>query len=204
MRLTLFFILLLIGTYGRGQNMVIDGAPVLLPRLTTAERDMVNGQDGMIIFNTSDSKFQGYAGGGSAIQSIPPETGMQYDLSNYAIEFTPQASGLLQSIELYYEGAGATGSLEIRSTDPCIEPTVLRISNSVSTSPGWNTYNFAPAITVNSGNQYYILTSSGTVTGSPSQVDSPLFQAMLTNNCTVQPTEIAIKVNLQGAWVNLH
>jgi len=36
---------------------------VLLPRLTTAQRDALTATDGMIIYNTSTSKFQGRAGG---------------------------------------------------------------------------------------------------------------------------------------------
>jgi len=34
-----------------------------LPRLTTTQRNALTAANGMIIYNTTDSKFQGYAGG---------------------------------------------------------------------------------------------------------------------------------------------
>lgn len=39
-----------------------DGA-LLLPRLTTTQRNLLTGTNGMVIFNTTDGKFQGYVNG---------------------------------------------------------------------------------------------------------------------------------------------
>jgi hypothetical protein len=36
---------------------------VLLPRLTTTQRNALTAANGMIVYNTTASKFQGYAGG---------------------------------------------------------------------------------------------------------------------------------------------
>ena len=34
------------------QNLVVDGSPILFPRMSQADRDAITPQEGMVIFNT--------------------------------------------------------------------------------------------------------------------------------------------------------
>jgi hypothetical protein len=44
-------------------GLQVDDRAVLLPRLTTTERNALTGLNGMLIYNTTDNKFQGYENG---------------------------------------------------------------------------------------------------------------------------------------------
>jgi hypothetical protein len=44
-------------------GLQVDGRAVLLPRLTTTERNALTALNGMVIYNTTDDKFQGYEDG---------------------------------------------------------------------------------------------------------------------------------------------
>ncbi|MBK8506647.1 MAG: hypothetical protein IPL46_33320 [Saprospiraceae bacterium] len=205
--MTLFAILILVPLITFGQNLVVDGAPVLLPRLTTAQRDLIAGPSGMVIFNSTEKKFQGFVGGGDPIESTPPTVGVSFNMNTNLIVLAPNQSGILGGIELYTESAGVTGSLHIISMEPCEEFSVLSSSNSVTTSVGWNTYTFTPPLSMNNGSTYYIGTKTGTVNANSSQSDNLLLQRMLWNGgatCTLQVSEIAAIFQLQGSWVNLH
>lgn len=79
-RFLLLFPLTLLSAISLAQNLIVDGAPVLLPRLSSVERDMVSGVEGMLIFNTDVKKFQGFVGG-EDIESVPPASGMEFNLS---------------------------------------------------------------------------------------------------------------------------
>jgi len=48
-----------------GATLEVDGTTggILLPRLTTTQRDALTPVNGLMIYNTTTSKFQGYAGG---------------------------------------------------------------------------------------------------------------------------------------------
>ena len=48
-----------------GATLEVDGTTggILFPRLTTTQRDALTGVNGLMIYNTTDNKFQGYANG---------------------------------------------------------------------------------------------------------------------------------------------
>lgn len=46
-----------------GLDVGVGAGPILLPRLTTAQRDALAAVNGMIIYNINTDEFQGYAGG---------------------------------------------------------------------------------------------------------------------------------------------
>lgn len=80
---------------------------LLLPRLTTSERDQIsNPVEGLMIYNTSLSKFQGYAQGNVstvvANSSVNLTDAYVYDDGDYknypAQSFQPSATGTLESI----------------------------------------------------------------------------------------------------------
>ena len=50
-------------TFNAGVTITTTTGALLLPRLTTTQRNALTAANGMIIYNTTDSKFQGYAGG---------------------------------------------------------------------------------------------------------------------------------------------
>jgi hypothetical protein len=161
----------------------------------------------MVIFNSTEKKFQGFAGGGDPIESTSPMVGVSFNLNLNFIVLTPVQSGVVESIELYTESAGVMGSLHVIALEPCEEFNVLTSSNVVTTAVGWNTYAFTPPLTINNGSTYYIGTNTGTVNANSSQSDNPLMQRLLWNGaatCTLQMSEIAAIIHLQGSWVNLH
>jgi len=206
MKWNTIIILVLYIVSASGQNLVVDGAPVLLPRLTSAERDLVSGVEGMLIFNSDTKKFEGFIGGGN-IESVPPEAGMERNLGQYYIVLTPSSSGQLTSIELYSETGGQLGDLVVSSITPCSEPSVVGISNAVNTVAGWNTYNFAASPTLTVGNTYYISTNSGSVLANLSQSDLSGLSLGLRdggNSCTGQAGELAMKIHLSGNWMDLN
>jgi hypothetical protein len=49
-------------TVNNGLTVSTTSAAVVLPRMTTSQRNALTAAEGMIIFNTSDDKFQGYTG----------------------------------------------------------------------------------------------------------------------------------------------
>ena len=50
-------------TANGGVTITTTTGALTLPRLTTTQRNALTAANGMIIYNTTDSKFQGYAGG---------------------------------------------------------------------------------------------------------------------------------------------
>ncbi len=51
-------------TVNNGLTVTTTSATLILPRMTTTQRNALTAAVGMIIYNTTDSKFQGYATGG--------------------------------------------------------------------------------------------------------------------------------------------
>ena len=49
-------------TVNNGLTVSSTSAALVLPRMTTTQRNALTAAEGMIIFNTSDDKFQGYTG----------------------------------------------------------------------------------------------------------------------------------------------
>jgi hypothetical protein len=108
---------------------------ILLSRMTTAQRDLLTAQEGMLIFNTDNNKYQGYAitGGGSSIlhnddAAISSSTSVGTDgggTPNYVGQsFIPASDGVLQNIRVnvnrtssdvvtlsVYSGSGYGGAL---------------------------------------------------------------------------------------------
>jgi hypothetical protein len=49
-------------TVNNGLTVTTTSAAFTLPRMTTTQRNALTAAEGMIIYNTTDDKFQGYAG----------------------------------------------------------------------------------------------------------------------------------------------
>lgn len=205
-RFLLLFPLILLSAFSLAQNLIVDGAPVLLPRLSSVERDLVSGVEGMLIFNTDVKKFQGFVGG-EDIESVPPASGMEFNLSQRYIIFTPSYSAELNAIELYTESGGNSGSILISQVEPCGEPNILATSNIVNAGPGWNTYTFAVNPSISAGTTYYIFTDSGNVLANLSQSDQTGLSSGVFSggsNCTPQANEFSVRIILTGTWTDLH
>ena len=44
-------------------QVIVTGSPLRLASFTTTQRNALSAANGMVIYNTTTSKFQGYAGG---------------------------------------------------------------------------------------------------------------------------------------------
>ena len=185
------------------QNLVVDGAPVLLPRLTSAERDALMGIEGMIIFNSDAKKFQGFVGGAQLLESAPAQPGMMVSLDLNYISFVAQESGILSSVEIYTENAGSEGSLLLSSVDLCMEPGSSSISSTITSISGWNSYTFPDQPVVNSGTTYYLFTNSGVVTANASQAD---LEAIGSGSCPNNPqtSDFTVRIHIDGNWIDLY
>lgn len=111
-----------IGTSAPAPSAALDitsttGA-LLLPRLDSTQRDALLPVEGMVIYNTSVKKFQGYTYGVS--YALPTVDQSQYVFDNACLtndksqSFTAGLSGLLTSVKVKMNTSGLGGSVKVK------------------------------------------------------------------------------------------
>ncbi len=194
-------------------NCRFDGGPILLPRLTTSERNAVDASEGMIIYNTDDLKAQIFSPLFTSYGTTPTGTGGC--LESTFQPFTPTQNLVILSVEFHDFDAGNIGSVKIFTGDPCeTESIVITSTNSITSVEGWNKYSFPSPIQLQAGITYYFGSDSGEVCSDFSNLndepDDPLFGKIvdtLTLNCLpLVDKNFAITVNYYSTleWQNLH
>ena len=154
-----------LGTLTPASSAAIDmntttGA-LLLPRLTTVQRDALTPQEGMMIYNTSDLKFQGYSYG----SGYGPENIDQQHLiinngggDDRAQSFTAGVSGSLTSVELPLSAMMGAFDVNIVIRDGDGTGGTVLHSQNFTIPNGTSTWYTFPTVGVNviSGNSYTI------------------------------------------------
>lgn len=133
-RSCLFLILLILCSKGFSQNVGIGtttpnasaalditsttGA-LLLPRMTTAQRDALTGTTGMMIYNNSTQTIQGYHKPYTYSRTTTDVSQIVSNTANFgngmAQSFIPAISGTLASITVLYDAFSGNGTLNIKA-----------------------------------------------------------------------------------------
>lgn len=193
-----------------------DGA-FLLPRLTTAQRDLLTPVVGMMIYNTDSSKFQGYtmtsgSGGSTTMQSDFSSISGSTCISDGPLAFTPSVSGNLTQIQFYVADPD-TAALKV-TLDYCGAQTFLGYSDTIIVDSGYHTWTFVTPIPVSAGTTYYVSSdnsrnclgvywASGVDNAQIGSVDNLFI-------CTDQTLDPACVITITGTatlvgnWVDLH
>lgn len=92
---------------------------LLLPRLTTVQRDALSPVAGMVVFNTSEHKFQGYTTGGTSHVSGPniPDVSPtnNFGTCQYFVQtFLAEHTGSLDSISVYAYASNGPNPIRYR------------------------------------------------------------------------------------------
>jgi hypothetical protein len=131
---------------------------ILLPRLTTTERTALTATPGMMIYNTSTGKFQGYAtslGAESLDQSMTIMNG-QMNSSLVGQTFIAGVTGELSKIDVTVSAFTAAGSCTMRIYDGAgTTGTLLGSLGSTISAAGLKSFTFT-GINVTAGNTYTI------------------------------------------------
>lgn len=131
---------------------------LLLPRLTTAQRDLLTAKAGMIIFNTTDLKAQVCI----ADTTIPVvgQSNLVYDPNTYnsGQSFQAGLSGDWTQLEVINNNMGPqSGTINIYSGEG--NGGTLLLSQPISLVNGTNTITLSTPISITAGNQYTFLTN---------------------------------------------
>lgn len=148
---------------------------LLLPRLTTAQRDaIVNPIEGLVLFNTSIGKFQGYTsnassavfsntsynGGGSYVGLGHFDMGFGSNpmlaINDDGQSFSVPSSYSMNSIAVRFESVNYTSDITLSVYSGNIGSGILlgSVTNSVSTT-GEKTFTFSSPIKLTTGNYYF-------------------------------------------------
>jgi hypothetical protein len=179
----------------------------LPPRMTTAQRDALEAESGMQIFNVTDSVMQVAVVSNSSSTTVYGEGvsdglwggGQCVNNSEWVQLFVPSVSGTITEIELWnYDVATAALSVfDGRPLPDCSDsPSVLGTSNTITTvTNAWNTWTFSTPVPVTAGTTYYISSASSsgclptyTLQGSAiSALPKALVGDMMIGGCMDQP-----------------
>lgn len=203
---------------------------LLIPRMTTAQRDILTGQEGMLIYNTTDKKFQGYVSSGTPssilhnnIAAINSSTSVGTDgagTPNYVGQsFNPTSGGTLQNINVrvnrassdpvtcsVYSGIGYGGTLlgQVNTTLSSTGTFVIDLSSqNINLIAGQN-YSFrlySPASFTTCPIIFHMVNSTGTNATYPNGTYLN-FQGNANSNADLW-FEIFIG-SVVSTWINLH
>ena len=140
---------------------------LLLPRMTTAERNAIDATEGMLIYNIEAQKFQGFVGDSGSIVIAQSEVSTAtYFIGNDGVNedhlaqtFTPQFPGMLESFEYnvsslspgfqltvqFYEGDTPGGGFYFTEVHTIVQ------------ALGWNKVNFQPGFSLNANQTYHVI-----------------------------------------------
>ena len=186
------------------QNLVVDGSPILFPRMSQADRDAITPQEGMVIFNTDCRALEGFALGTFTSDTLAGQ--FASDLGEEFLSITPPLDIQLESISLYLTVVCGGSTIEVIDDTPCGSPSIIGTSSSGG-SPGWFTYTFNPSISLDEGSTYYVREGSGCVNALLGDVD-PRFDNLLYDSSgpdceAADGSNYAFRVNYKG-WLKLH
>lgn len=146
---------------------------LLLPRMTTAQRDQLTPTGGMMIYNTTLKKFQGYVEDFNYAPVAESEVSTAtHDIYNDGVDntavaqtFTPFLSGDIKSIEIKVDAfePGMILKMELNSGDTPGTGTLLNIQDVTVNSTGWYVVNFPSGISLSSGSVYHFIIRPTTV-----------------------------------------
>ncbi|NDF99774.1 MAG: hypothetical protein EB101_12860 [Chitinophagia bacterium] len=202
---------------------------LLMPRLTTAQRDAISPVAGLVIYNTSVEKFQGYAGTGSSTtlaQSTEGSTFTYIKSDDYPAQTfqVPQATSNFDiSIWSYYVNNGLSASSSVTIE---LYQGVPGSSSTILTSQVFQIYNLSEKRTLSftgvslySGTTYYFLVKptnsitspapalarSGTGNGAYASGTLYRYSSMSGGSWSVSGDDLRFEIVGGGAgWVNLH
>jgi hypothetical protein len=166
---------------------------LLLPRLTSAQRDaIVNPLEGLILFNTSNGKFQGYTsnasstvysntsynGGGSYVGLGHFDMGFGSNpmlaINDDGQSFSVPSTYSLNSIAVRFESVNYTSDITLSVYSGNIGSGILlgSVTNSVSTT-GEKTFTFSSPLKLTAGNYYFQVHGSLTTNSGLNYSSSP-------------------------------
>jgi hypothetical protein len=146
---------------------------LILPRVTTAQRDALSAAEGMIVYNASDNKFQGYYDNDVASVDQSKTTTCSgffcffpddYNVYNFAQSFTAGITGRLSGITVKKTyGSGGTYTLKIYAGEGTAGS--ILYNQQINFSGNNADYNFTvTGVNIVSGNKYtFQLVGSGTI-----------------------------------------
>ena len=150
---------------------------LLLPRMTTAQRNNLTAAEGMMIYNTTETQYQGYGYGSGAGSPAVDQSQLTFDnafiVQDASQSFTAGVSGTLSSVRVLLQsfGPGSDVTISIRSGVGNAGPVLYQTTVTVTYQDGGAWYIINPTgVSVIAGNNYTInITSNG---GGPiSEVD---------------------------------
>ena len=125
-----------------------DGA-LILPRMTTVQRNALTPSEGMLIYNTDLQKFQGYVGDSGVVNVAFSEVSTAtyfigddgVNIEHVAQTFTPLFPGDLESLEFNISSIspGYQLTIEFYEGDTPGEGLLFYSHNTIVNSLGWNT-----------------------------------------------------------------
>ncbi len=208
----------------------VSGA-LLLPRMTTQQRNAIDGSEGMLIYNTDIQKFQGFVGDSGTITIAMSEVSAAtyfvgddgVNIDYVAQTFTPFFQGLLQTFEFNVSSLspGFQLTVELYEGDtPGIGFYMIGQVVNVN-SLGWITVNYPPTFLLHEGTTYHFILKPAVVSGNfigvlrsngdpVGEHDGGTLFSFNSATGTFNPSllddldfRVKALVNNQG-WVNLH
>lgn len=204
---------------------------MLLPRLTTTQRDnsIASPVSGMVIYNTTEHKFQGYAGTGSSTTVAQSTVGGTFEYASsdgypaQTFQVTQAVSNFDISIWSYYVNNGYSGTfnltIELYQGVPGSSSSFLGsqqwVANNLSEK---RTFSFT-GVSLAPNNTYYFLIKpatsitspapaierSGTGTGGYANGTLYRYSSMSGGSWSVSGDDLRFEIVGGGAgWVNLH
>ncbi len=144
---------------------------LLLPRLTTTQRDAVNTPlAGLLIYNSTAGKIQAYTeaeGTAATLSNVASSyagLGLSYDY-NICLSFTPSANWRVSSFSLGVQSVATAGNITLSLYSGVPGSGILLGSQTVATSAlsaGVLNFNFSTPITVPPGSCYWKATADNT------------------------------------------
>ena len=141
---------------------------LLLPRMTTEERNSLNATEGMIIYNSTDLKYQGYSNTIVNSDPVVDQSQLNFDDSfenqDLSQSFTAGVSGTLSSVRVLLLSFGPqNATISIRSGAGNSGVLLYQTTVAVNYQDNGTWYIINPiAVSVTAGNTYTIhMTSSG-------------------------------------------
>jgi hypothetical protein len=162
---------------------------LLLPRLTTAQRDAISSPvEGLVVYNTSTGKFQGYAinasssvysntnynGGGSYVGLGHFDMMGMLAINDDGQSFSVPSTYSLNSIAVRFQSVNYTSDITLSVYSGNIGSGTLlgSVTNSVSTT-GEKTFTFSSPLTLPAGNYYFQVHGSLTTNSGLNYSNSP-------------------------------
>jgi len=140
---------------------------LLLPRMTTDQRNALHAQEGMLIYNSDLQKFQGFVGDSGVLNVAKSELaqatyfiGDDGVTTNYVAQtFTPVHSGYIKTFEFNVSSLvpGFQITIELYEGDHPGNGTLLDSKNIVLNALGWTSIFYPQSILLTEGQVYHFI-----------------------------------------------